>query len=152
MREAPAGVAPGEVLVGAARAIEIFARGDVEDLAAHGQVDGLPPGAVVGQEGAGREGAEEDRGLRGGEGGGGGGGAGSLAQVDGEEEEGEEDDVERSEEGVDAGQAVRDAIARGLAGGRTRRLPLSAVVPWCSDRPASPWQRFVSTRGVLQWQ
>ena len=60
--EAAAGVAAGEVLVGAAGAVEVAAGGDVEDAAAHGQVDGHAVVAVVGQQGVGSEGAEDDGG------------------------------------------------------------------------------------------
>lgn len=86
-------IAPRKVGVGPARPVEIAARGDVKDAAAHGQVDGHAVEAVVGEERGGREGAEDcwwgcageglwRRGLE--------------AQVDEDSEEGEEDEVDGS--------------------------------------------------------
>ena len=49
--EAAAGVAAGEVLVGAAGAVEVAARGHVEDAAPHREVDGRAVEPVVGQQG-----------------------------------------------------------------------------------------------------
>lgn len=82
-RQPATGVSPGEILVRASRAIEVTAGRDVVDFAAHGQVDGVVVRAVVGEEGWGREGAEDDGGRGFGEEGGGfaGGGGGKEASV-----------------------------------------------------------------------
>lgn len=61
-REAAAGVAAGEVLVRAAGAVEVAAARDVEHAAPHRQVHGHAVGPVVGEQGARREGPEDDGG------------------------------------------------------------------------------------------
>jgi len=88
-REPPRRIPAGEVLVGPTGPVEVAAGADVEDLAADGEVDGLAVVAVVREEGARGEGAEDDRGWAFGEGG---GGLGSEAEVDEEEEEGGEEE------------------------------------------------------------
>ena len=82
-RQPATGVPPSEILVRASGTIEVAAGRDVVDFAAHGQVDGGVVRAVVGEEGRGREGAEDDGGRGFGEEGGGfaGGGGGKEASV-----------------------------------------------------------------------
>lgn len=61
-REATARIATSKVLVWTARPVEVAAAGDVEDAAPHGHVDGHVVRAVVGQQRARGEGAEDDGG------------------------------------------------------------------------------------------
>lgn len=58
--EPAAGVAAGEILVGASGPVEVAAARHVEDAAPHRHVHRHPLGAVVGQQRARREGAEDD--------------------------------------------------------------------------------------------
>lgn len=58
-RQSARGVAPGKVGVGALGAVKVAARRHVEHAAPHGEVDRPAVGAVVREEGAGREGAED---------------------------------------------------------------------------------------------
>lgn len=100
--ETAAGVAAGEVLVGAAGPVEVAAAGDVEDAPPHGHVHGHVVGAVVGQQDARGEGAEDDggrlareRGLR----------RRLVEEVGRVQRDGGEDEVQRRRESG-AGRAV----------------------------------------------
>lgn len=98
--EAAAGVAAGKVLVGAAGAVEVAARGDIEDTTAHGEVDGVAVEPIVGQQGARRVCLED----------GGGGLARQLGRLARLEEQvggvGRQEDEERVEGGREAGAGV----------------------------------------------
>lgn len=125
--EAPAGqaaarIAAGKVLVGPAGAVELAAVADVEDAAAHGEVDGSAVLAVVGQERARGEVAEDDGRALLGEGGRRGGSYGGVESV---AEEEEEEDVEGGDEGVCVGGArggaARSVLSHGSrTNGKTR--------------------------------
>lgn len=95
--QAPRGVPAGEVLVGAAGAVEVPPGRDVEDAAPHGQVDRHAVLAVVGEQCAGREGAEDggwwllgDDGRRG----------GLEGDVEGVAQDEDQEDVEGCDEGI----------------------------------------------------
>lgn len=90
IRQSPAGISAGEVLVGPARSIEVASGGNVEDTAADSEVDGGVLEAVVGGKGWRGEGAEDGCGRRRGQGG---FGDGLEVAVGDEEEEGEEEQV-----------------------------------------------------------
>nr|POE89829.1 3-oxoacyl-[acyl-carrier-protein] reductase fabg [Quercus suber] len=131
--EAPAGqpatrVSAGEVGIWTARAVEVAAGGDVEDLAAHGQIDGHAVGAVVGEELRGREDAED-------------GGRGRGRQCHGwfwpqphvheDDEDGEQENVDGRCDGRSGAWSVIGG-REGLGPSRGRTLPPRAVLRWCS--------------------
>lgn len=97
-RQSPRGIPPREVLIHPARTVEISSGGHVVDFSLHSEIHGPVVGAVVGQQGSGREGAENGGGGALGEFG---GGSGAEAEVEDGEEEDEEGQVERGGEGVE---------------------------------------------------
>lgn len=101
-RQSPGGVPPRKVGVWPAGAVKVAAARDVEDAAAHGEVDGGVVFAGEGEEGSGCVGAEEGRGGVAREGGWRGG---AEEGVEGVEDGGEEDDVEGGEDGRGAGES-----------------------------------------------
>ena len=98
--QSTASIAASKVGVGAAGAVEVAARGYIEDAAADGEVDGHAVQAIVGEEVRRGEGAEDGGWWGAGQGLGSGG---LEAEVDDEDEEGEEDEVD----GGDGGGAGR---------------------------------------------
>jgi hypothetical protein len=95
-RQSPAPIAPSEVRIWSAWPVEVAAGGDVEDAAAHGEVDGHVVEAVVREERGGCKGAEHGWRRRARERLWGGW---AQAHVDEDGEEGEEDEVYGREDG-----------------------------------------------------